>query len=105
MSKITDNYHTEFPARMSDGRFITDYTPNCQHNLAIQNNMTSWQYRVYLTRYSSTIMDNIDTLNKQYYGCGASCDGNTVSPNRYSNVCNSGSCKVVENNPNGIGLR
>ena len=50
MSKVPDNVKSDFPARMSDGRFITDYTPNCQHNLAIQKDMTSWQYKTYLSK-------------------------------------------------------
>ena len=46
MAKIPDNYNQEFPARMADGRFMTDYSPNCDRNsflskeydkLAIQN--------------------------------------------------------------------
>ena len=50
MDKVPDNFFKDFPARMSDGRFITDYTPNCQLNLEFQQNMTSWQYRSFLTK-------------------------------------------------------
>ena len=57
MSKISDNYHEDFPARMSDGRFITNYHPNCEMNGEIQKNMTSWQYRTFLTRYTDNLMD------------------------------------------------
>ena len=55
MSKVSDNVNSDFPARMSDGRFITDYSPICQYNLAIQKDMTSWQYKTYLTRYADQI--------------------------------------------------
>ena len=104
MSKIPDNYYSDFPARMSDGRFITDYTPNCQHNLAIQNNMTSWQYRVYLTRYANQIMDNVNTLNNKFYGC-ESCDPNVAALPKYENQCTSQGCNISQVNPSGVGLK
>ena len=34
-----DNNIFEFPARMSDGRFITDYSPNCMLNNKYQQSM------------------------------------------------------------------
>ena len=40
MAKIPDNYNQEFPARMADGRFMTDYSPNCDRNSFYQRNMT-----------------------------------------------------------------
>ena len=27
--KVPDNFHADFPARMADGRFMTDFTSNC----------------------------------------------------------------------------
>ena len=50
MSKVPDNFYKEFPARMSDGRFITNYHPICETNSMAQGNMTSWQYKLFLTR-------------------------------------------------------
>ena len=32
MEQVTDNFYNDFPARMSDGRFITNYFPNCDIN-------------------------------------------------------------------------
>ena len=64
MDKVTDNFFKDFPARMSDGRFITNYSPNCQQNLIYQNNMTSWQYRAYLTKMANQISQITPTLAK-----------------------------------------
>ena len=55
MAQVTDNFHNDFPARMSDGRFITDYTPNCMVNLLRKEKMSSWEYRDYLTNNASQI--------------------------------------------------
>ena len=27
--KVPDNFHADFPARMADGRVMTDFTSNC----------------------------------------------------------------------------
>ena len=35
---IPDNFFTTFPARMSDGRFMTDYRPNCLLNDILKQN-------------------------------------------------------------------
>ena len=46
--KIPDNFNKDFPARMSDGRFITDYTRHAntiyfqQNEQLIQNFNNSW---------------------------------------------------------------
>ena len=104
MSKVPDNMKSDFPARMSDGRFITDYSPNCGHNLAIQKDKTSWQYRTYLTRYADQIMNNINANNVQYYGC-ETCDGTkTISPPKVQQVCTTGKCSTNVVNNNGIGM-
>tara|TARA_A100001015_G_C14581559_1_gene553081 strand:+ start:29 stop:346 length:318 start_codon:yes stop_codon:yes gene_type:complete len=104
MSKVPDNVKSDFPARMSDGRFITDYTPNCQHNLAIQKDMTSWQYKTYLTRYADQIMKNINSNNIQYYGC-ETCDGTkTISPPKVKQDCTMENCTIKPYDPNGIAM-
>ena len=104
MSKVPDNMKSDFPARMSDGRFITDYSPNCAHNLAIQKDMTSWQYRTYLTRYADQIMDNINSNNIQFYGC-ETCDGSkTIAPPLLKEECTTGKCTIKPLNDGGIGL-
>ena len=48
-SKVPDNFHLDFPARMSDGRQFTDYRSNCILNNELSKNMGSWEYRNFLT--------------------------------------------------------
>ena len=102
MSKVSDNYYKDFPARMSDGRFITDYSPNCQMNGVIQQNMTSWQYKTYLSRYSDKIMEETNSMNDKLYGCN-NC--NHVSLPTYSEqLCSPSGCKINVVNENGLGM-
>ena len=95
MDKVTDNFFKDFPARMSDGRFITNYSPNCQQNLIYQNNMTSWQYRAYLTKMANQIRNHERIKNEKLYGCDV-C---------YEQVCNENGCTMKEVNPEGIGMK
>tara|TARA_Y100000389_G_scaffold196948_1_gene230665 strand:+ start:696 stop:1007 length:312 start_codon:yes stop_codon:yes gene_type:complete len=102
MSKVSDNYHKNFPARMSDGRFITDYSPNCQMNGVIQQNMTSWQYKTYLSRYSDKLMSETNQINDKLYGC-KNC--NNVSLPIYSQqLCKPSGCQINVVNENGLGM-
>ena len=104
MSKVSDNVNSDFPARMSDGRFITDYSPICQYNLAIQKDMTSWQYKTYLTRYADQIMSNINSNNIKYYGCETCDSSKTVLPPKVKQDCTKGKCNMGIINNNGLGM-
>ena len=64
-----DNNNHDFTARMSDGRFITDYSPNCELNRKLQNNMTSWQYRMFLTNMADSILESEHKLDEEEFGC------------------------------------
>ena len=44
MNMATDNFK-DFPARMSDGRAFTDYTPNCLTNKKISDKSDSYKYK------------------------------------------------------------
>ena len=102
MSNTPDNYHSDFPARMSDGRFITDYSPNCQLNGQLQKNMTSWQYRTYLTRYTDKLMEQTDNNNKVLYGCDK-CDEVSL-PAKSKQLCTQNGCIINVINNNGLGI-
>jgi hypothetical protein len=102
MSKISDNYHEDFPARMSDGRFITNYHPNCEMNGEIQQNMTSWQYRTFLTRYTDNLMDQTNQINNKLYGCDT-CDKVSL-PNKSKQLCTPNGCQINVVNKDGLGL-
>ena len=98
-----DNNIFEFPARMSDGRFITDYSPNCMLNNKYQQSMNSFEYRNYLTNNSNQIVDNINQTNNQLYSC-LSCSGNLNPSSKYKLNCNEINCQLDIINKNGIAL-
>ena len=100
---MDNNFHY-LSARMSDGRFITDYSPNCELNGKLQGDMTSWQYRMFLTKNSDNILNNINMQNKKLFGCNE-CEGNVpILPKYEQNCSKNGYCVVNEINKNGIGL-
>ena len=105
MSKVPDNFHKDFPARMSDGRFITDYYPNCAMNLSAQKNMSSWQYKLFLTRNTNNVMNAIKDYNHTRYGCNNCNDPSIPLENQYLQECSNYSCHISEVNPKGVGLK
>ena len=50
----------DFPARMSDGRFLTNYNSSCVNNLIMSEGMNSYTYRQSLINNAEKIME--DTL-------------------------------------------
>jgi hypothetical protein len=102
--KVTDNFFKDFPARMADGRFITNYLPNCQQNLAYQGGMTSWQYRAYLTKMADEIRDFEFSINKELYGC-KDCHKDKGIGHRFDQLCNENGCHFKEINPDGLGVK
>lgn len=103
MSKVPDNFHKDFPARMSYG-FMTDYYPNCAMNLSAQKNMSSWQYKLYLTRNATQIMQSIKNYNHNKYGCDNCNDPSIPLDNQYFQDCTAYGCHISESNPKGAGL-
>ena len=102
--KVTDNFFKDFPARMADGRFITNYLPNCQQNLVYQGGMSSWQYRAYLTRMADEIRDFEFSANQELYGC-KSCHQDKGLGHRFEKLCNENGCHFKEINPDGLGVK
>tara|TARA_B100000408_G_C10204001_1_gene184122 strand:+ start:96 stop:416 length:321 start_codon:yes stop_codon:yes gene_type:complete len=106
MAKVPDNYWKEdSPARMSDGRIFTDYFPNCSMNLSLQKNLSSWQYKMMLTRNATNIAESIKEMNHQLYGCNNCNDPSIEAQNRFLQNCTNVSCHIKEENPEGVGLR
>tara|TARA_B100000745_G_C19949655_1_gene320549 strand:+ start:185 stop:490 length:306 start_codon:yes stop_codon:yes gene_type:complete len=100
---MDNNYHN-LSARMSDGRFITNYSPNCELNRKLQKDMTSFQYRFYLTKYTDTIMNDNNQSDQEKFGC-IQCQGNIpVLPKYKQNCYQNGYCEINTVNNNGIGL-
>ena len=99
----SDNYITDFPSRMSDGRFMTDYSSNCSMNLGMQENMSSYNYRQMLIKNAEQIMKNMDTLNQQKYGC-SSCNQTYVPDAEYVQKCDHTGCIIEKVSEEGIGI-
>ena len=106
MAKVPDNNKPKFPARMSDARFMTDWAPNCQRNLYYQQNMTSWQYRMFLTRNANKLMTLNKTYNSQKNSCGP-CqkpyNKGTMLPEATVVSCDKSNCYASVNDNNGLG--
>ena len=102
--KVTDNFYNDFPARMSDGRFITSYIPNCELNLRGQKNMSSWEYKLLLTRKGNEIRDAIESKTNEVFGCDNCNDPSIPLSNKFQQNCSVNGCRINVVNQNGLGL-
>ena len=114
--KTSDNKHPECPPRMADGRHFTDYRPNCHVNdlLRADNQISnSFQYRVFLQQNAGEIMDKHREIACAKNCCSPCGGGNgegenfentTMLPEKYMQVCNENTCKVLLNDVNGVGI-
>ena len=101
--QATDNFHNDFPARMADGRFITDYTSNCMVNTLRKEKMSGWEYRTHLINNAEKIMEEINQKNEELYGC-ADCHKTSIPSNNLKQNCDESGCEIVEVNSEGIGI-
>ena len=104
-----DNNFSGCPAIMSDGRFITNYKPNCEMNKTIEHTfnskvpMTSWEYKYNLTINSDKVMGFINNNNTNRYGCSGY--GYEVPEPLLKQDCNVDNCVINRTgNKNGIGI-
>ena len=88
MNTATDNFK-DFPARMSDGRAFTDYTPNClTNNKKISTISDSYEYRQNLINNGDKLLQNGKMLNAQYL-CDT-CNKAIVPDEMFVQSCGSG---------------
>ena len=107
--RTSNNKFFQAPPRMSDARHFTDYRPDCHVNNMLRSDneiFSSYNYRLFLTRNADKLMDsnrhhaflkNGVTECKQPYNVG------TMLPEESKVVCNKQNCKVVQNDPQGLG--
>ncbi len=107
--KTSNNKHFGAPPRMSDGRHFTDYRPNCHINNIIRtsnNVMNSFQYRTFLTRNASELIDINRSYANMKNGSGP-CKEPYHSVNTLPEInkvkCNSNNCEIIGFDPNGLG--
>ena len=105
--KTSDNKHFGCPPRMADGRNFTDYRPHCYvDNLIIAENgiNNSFNYRNFLQQNATQLME----INRKY-SCNKNCclpcnQGNgTMMPEANKMICDKNTCRLVSNDPNGLG--
>lgn len=111
--KTSDNKHLQCPARMSDGRSMTDYRPSnyIDDLVRADNNISnSLQYRVFLQQNANALMDKHRQVACQQNCCGP-CpittkepfESGTMLPEQYMFVSDGRTGKMVLNDINGLG--
>ena len=103
-----DNAHPGCPAKMSDGRFITDYNPRCLQEMTVvdDNNrpLSSYGYRQYLVQNGEALIKQRMQGMVNTYGC-LPCDANTeLAPQRYQS-CDSRTCAFSPADYTGLGIQ
>ena len=108
--KTSNNKYSECPARMSDGRFCTDYRPSAYINgaLKVSNNIkNSYEYRLFLQRNAETIFQLNNNLFFERNGsgsCSSPYDLGKIPSNVNEITCNKKSCDMSNIDENGVGL-
>jgi hypothetical protein len=102
------NYYTNFFGRMTDGRFMTNYSPNCKMNDMIMsssgNNLTSWEYKEFLIKNTDNLLSATDKVNSMIYGCNDCSPVLESTLSKYVQNCNKNNCLIEVKNENGLGL-
>jgi hypothetical protein len=116
--RTSDNKYNDAPPRMADGRHFTDYRPSCDLNNDVRRDnqiVDSFESRLFLQRNANQLM-NINRNKACDKNCSSVCadDVNddvqnegftsTMLPELNKQICNDTYCKVIQNNPNGLGL-
>ena len=103
MNMATDNFK-DFPARMSDGRAFTDYTPNCLTNKKISDKSDSYKYRQELINNGDKLLANERKMLNEKYLCDT-CNKAVVPDEMFVQSCGGGNCFIDKISENGIGVR
>ncbi len=101
-----NNKYPDCASRMDDGRHFTDYRPRCLLNniTRINNNIkNSYQYRLYLTRNASKIMEENKKKMCDKYCCNNCDKPSTMLPEQNIVKCDKFTCYASVNNANGVG--
>jgi len=90
------------PARMADGRIMTDYRPRCfQYSVAAAAAFGDNEYRNRMVRGADELMAAARALNNRKLTSTECVD--TMVPELYKRICTWKGCKVVPGNFQGIG--
>jgi len=103
--KTSDNYFYNCAPKMQDGRSFTDYRSNCTLDNMVSsnnNNLSSYEYRLFLQRNGNKLRDQMVEYNKRMNGCDQY--GNTVLAEQSTLSCNPNGCNKTISNLNGLGI-
>lgn len=93
---------TGSPARMADGRIMTDYRPRCyQYPLAAAQAWGENDARAKMVHGADELMEASRQLNNRKVTATSCVD--TMVPELYKRVCSWDGCKVIPGNYQGIG--
>jgi len=93
---------TGAPARMADGRIMTDYRPRCfQYPVAAAQAFGDNEYRNRMVHGANELMDAARQMNNRKNTAISCVD--TMVPELYKRVCTWKGCKVIPGNFQGIG--
>ncbi len=103
-STVDPHYsNTGAPARMADGRIMTDYRPRCfQYPLAAAQKWGDNEARLRMVRGADELMANARVVNNRKVTSVSCVD--TMVPELYKRVCTWDGCKTVPGNFQGIGV-
>ena len=93
----------DFPARMSDARFITNYNSSCVNNSLLSNGMNSYTYRQMLINNAENIMKDTKEQNKNNLSC-KSCAKMIIPKTKYEQDCSGDVCTIKQVSEGGIGI-
>lgn len=92
----------DFPARMSDGRFLTNYNSSCVNNSLMSEGMNSYTYRQSLINNAEKIMDDTLAGYESTFSCD-SCYKMLIPKTKFQQDCSGDVCQIKRVS-DGIGI-
>lgn len=92
----------DFPARMSDGRFVTNYNSSCVNNILKSNGLNSYTYRQMLITNAEKIMNEERNNYESKFSCD-SCYKMLVPKTQYEQDCSGEVCRI-KHVSDGVGI-
>tara|TARA_Y100001936_G_C15994633_1_gene624344 strand:+ start:920 stop:1234 length:315 start_codon:yes stop_codon:yes gene_type:complete len=98
----SDNNKKQFPARMSDGRFITNFNSSCVTNQLLSDGENSYTYRQKLINHAEEIMEQTNKYYEENLNC-ESCYKMLIPKVKYHQDCDGDYC-TIKKVSDGIGI-
>jgi hypothetical protein len=104
---VPNNVYSDCPALMSDGRFITNYLPNCEMNFNVSRvysnkPLNSWEYTFYLNNEAQKAGNYFNNIYKEDYSCPP--DAYKIIQPKLKQDCNTDNCVINDINKNGMAM-